>query len=173
MRSCGALNPRFDFAAEHPEIDGLGQKRLSTVLQRLTLRFRIAIGRDHDNGNIRPYGLCFGQELKAAHPRHVDVGQDQNDRYARRISDALKRHSARLRKIHREPAGTKIVPELLAEQHLDIRLIVDHENEKLHARSPYLAMVAAQRGRTILNSVNSPGCVSTSIDPPCCLTMMS
>jgi hypothetical protein len=29
------------------------------------------------------------------------------------------------------------------------------------------------RGRTILISVNSPGCVSTSIDPPCCLTMMS
>ena len=25
----------------------------------------------------------------------------------------------------------------------------------------------------ILISVNSPGCVSTSIDPPCCLTMMS
>jgi hypothetical protein len=32
---------------------------------------------------------------------------------------------------------------------------------------------APVRGRTILNSVNSPGCVSTSIDPPCCLTMMS
>ena len=29
------------------------------------------------------------------------------------------------------------------------------------------------RGRTILISVNSPGCVSTSIDPPCCLTMTS
>ena len=29
------------------------------------------------------------------------------------------------------------------------------------------------RGKIILISVNSPGCVSTSIDPPCCLTMMS
>src|SRR3954454_17062487 len=29
------------------------------------------------------------------------------------------------------------------------------------------------RGNTILNSVNSPGLVSTSIVPPCCLTMMS
>jgi hypothetical protein len=32
---------------------------------------------------------------------------------------------------------------------------------------------AAERGNTILNSVNSPGCVSTSIKPACCLTMMS
>ena len=31
----------------------------------------------------------------------------------------------------------------------------------------------ARRGRIILISVNSPGCVSTSIEPPCCLTMMS
>jgi hypothetical protein len=32
---------------------------------------------------------------------------------------------------------------------------------------------AAARGRMILISVNPPGCVSTSIDPPCCLMMMS
>jgi RTX calcium-binding nonapeptide repeat (4 copies) len=39
-------------------------------------------------------------------------------------------------------------------------------------RSSYWANTAA-RGKIILISVNSPGCVSTSIDPPCCLTMMS
>ena len=32
---------------------------------------------------------------------------------------------------------------------------------------------AATRGKVTLISVNSPGCVSTSIEPPCCLTMMS
>jgi hypothetical protein len=32
---------------------------------------------------------------------------------------------------------------------------------------------AATRGKITLISVNSPGCVSTSIEPPCCLTMMS
>src|SRR5262245_24798381 len=31
----------------------------------------------------------------------------------------------------------------------------------------------AARGKMTLISVNSPGCVSTSIEPPCCLTMMS
>jgi transposase len=49
----------------------------------------------------------------------------------------------------------------------------DHKDKKVHERSPDLASIAAPRGRTILNSVNSPGCVSTSIDPACCLTMMS
>ena len=39
-----------------------------------------------------------------------------------------------------------------------------------HARS--VGSMAA-RGRIILISVNWPGYVSTSIDPPCCLTMMS
>ena len=29
------------------------------------------------------------------------------------------------------------------------------------------------RGKITLNSANSPGTVSTSIEPPCCLTMMS
>jgi hypothetical protein len=34
-------------------------------------------------------------------------------------------------------------------------------------------MNVAVRGRVILISVNSPGNVSTSIDPECCFTMMS
>jgi hypothetical protein len=29
------------------------------------------------------------------------------------------------------------------------------------------------RGKITLNSANSPGTVSTSIEPPCCFTMMS
>src|SRR5262245_33936508 len=32
---------------------------------------------------------------------------------------------------------------------------------------------AATRGKITLISVNSPCCVSTSIEPPCCFTMMS
>jgi hypothetical protein len=67
----------------------------------------------------------------------------------------------------------EVTPEVLAKQHLDIRLVINHENEKVHARPPDLIRDAPARGRTILNSVNSPGWVSTSIEPPCCLTMMS
>ena len=35
------------------------------------------------------------------------------------------------------------------------------------------ALLPAERGRITLNSVNSPASVSTSMDPPCCLTTMS
>ena len=89
------------------------------------------------------------------------------------IGDALKRHRGGLGKLHREPASAEVAPEVLAKQNLDIGLIIDHENERVHMRSPDLIRDAPARGRTILNSVNSPGWVSTSIDPPCCLTMMS
>jgi hypothetical protein len=34
----------------------------------------------------------------------------------------------RLRKLRREAAGAQVAPEVLAEQNLDIRLIVNHEN---------------------------------------------
>src|SRR5689334_16358345 len=63
--------------------------------------------------------------------------------------------------------------ELLAKQHLNVRLIINHENEKFHVDASCLPMAAALRGRVMRNAVNSPGIVSTSIDPPCCLTMMS
>ena len=76
-------------------------------------------------------------------------------------------------KLDCKAASAEVAPELLAEQNLDISLIVNHENERVHVRAPDLIRDAPARGRTIRNSVNSPGLVSTSIDPPCCLTMMS
>ena len=45
------------------------------------------------------------------------------------LSDALKCHGSGLRKFHREPVSAEIAPELLAEQNLDIRLVIDHEND--------------------------------------------
>ena len=46
-----------------------------------------------------------------------------------------------------------------------------HDNKKDHVGPP--DPEPAARGKMIRNSVNSPGCVSTSIDPPCCLTTIS
>src|SRR5262245_40786586 len=63
--------------------------------------------------------------------------------------------------------------ELLAKQHLNVRLIIDHQNEEVHVDASCLPMAAALRGRVMRNAVYSPGVVSTSIDPPCCLTIMS
>src|SRR5262249_8657310 len=55
--------------------------------------------------------------------------------------------------------------------------VLDRELKVLYTR--HLIMVSFQavngalRGRIILISVYSPGCVSTSIAPECCFTMMS
>src|SRR5207237_10389923 len=108
-RSDRTFNPDIDFAAESAKINWLGQKRLSAVFQRLTLRVCIAVGRDHNNWNVRPHGLCFGQKLEAAHPRHVDVGQNQNKRGRARLTDALQCRRRRLRKFHSKPASSNIV----------------------------------------------------------------
>src|ERR1700679_2957657 len=83
------------------------------------------------------------------------------------------RHDGRLYKLHREAAGAQIAPELLPEQQFNVRLIVDHENGHIHARSADLTSDVPARGSTILNSVNLPGSVSTAIEPACCFTTMS
>ena len=36
---------------------------------------------------------------------------------------------SRLSKFHHKPASPKVSPELLRKQHLDIRFVVNHENE--------------------------------------------
>jgi hypothetical protein len=40
-----------------------------------------------------------------------------------------KRHVAGLGKFHREATFAQVAPKMLAEQHLDIRFIVDNENK--------------------------------------------
>jgi len=115
--------------------------------------------------------------IALAHVRFVpesDMGRSSNpDIVFGRVRNALKRNRCRLGKFHRKAAGTQTAPELLAKQLFNIWLVIDNANEKIHACPPDLARDAAMRGRTILNSVNAPGWVSTSIEPPCCLTMMS
>jgi hypothetical protein len=98
----------------------------------------IAVGGDHDDRDIRSQCFGLGQEFKTAHPRHVDVGQDQDESTVACIGDALKCYGGGLGKLHGEPASAKVVSKLLSEQNLDIGLIVDHENEHVHARSPDL-----------------------------------
>jgi len=48
----------------------------------------------------------------------------------------------------------------LAKQHLNVWLVVDHENERVHVRSPDLIGDALARGRMIRNSLLTKG-----IDP--------
>ena len=61
--------------------------------------------------------------------------------------------------------------ELLTEQRLDIRLIIDHQHSNGHARLP--PFVNIWRGKVTTNSVNAPTSLSTVIVPPCCFVTMS
>jgi hypothetical protein len=70
---------------------------------------------------------------KTAHPRHVDVRQNQNQRLVACISDVLKCGGSGLRKFHCEAVGAEVASELLAKKHLDVGLVVNDENEKAHA----------------------------------------
>ena len=73
---------------------------------------------------------------------------------------------------HRKATCAEVTPELLAEQNLHIGLVIDHQDKHVQTFTPGL-LTDTPRGSTIRNSVNAPGSVLTSIDPLCCLTMMS
>ena len=42
------------------------------------------------------------------------------------VGDALKCHSGRLRKFHREAPAAELSAELLAKEHLNVRFVVNH-----------------------------------------------
>ena len=65
------------------------------------------------------------------------------------IGDTLKGRRGGLGKFHCEAVGAEVAPELLTEQNLHIGLIIDHENERVHMRSPDFIRDAPARGRTI------------------------
>jgi hypothetical protein len=64
--SCRTFDPRVDLAAKHHKINRLCQKRLSTTLQRLALRLRIAVGSDHDYRDVGSRRPRLGQQLEFA-----------------------------------------------------------------------------------------------------------
>src|SRR6476646_6292661 len=137
----GAFDPCVDFIAQGAEVDRLGQKRLGAALKRLALGFRIAVGGDHYDWDVRPQGLRLAQKLKAGHPRHVDVRKNEDQRTVAHIRNALQRHRGRLRKLHREAVSAEIAPELLAKQHLYIGVVVNNQNKHVHTLTSLSAKV--------------------------------
>src|SRR3954471_7347474 len=117
--------------------------------------------------------LAFGNSSKAVHPRHIDVRQDEDQGRAPDVADALERRGSRLSELHHEAPGPHILSEPLPKQQLDVGLVVDDEDQHAHGLTSSFAPEVAERGRKILNSVYSPGLVSTSIEPRCCFTTMS
>ena len=90
-----------------------------------------------------------------------------------RIADALKCHGAGLSKLHRIATFAEVAPKLLAEQNLHVGLIVNHENEHVHARSPDFAIGRGPARQNDPKFSELTGLGIYLIDLRCCLTMMS
>src|SRR4029077_21131495 len=73
------LDPGVDLTTKRPKIDRLGEKRFSAAFQRFRFRFCITIGGDHDDWHVRSCSFRFRQQFKATHPRHIDIGENQDD----------------------------------------------------------------------------------------------
>ena len=118
--------------------------------------------------------LDLAQQGQPVHARHVDVGQDHDQlaaRSRRQASPAPPRPNAA--KCMHVGALPHLAAEALAEQLGDIGLVIDDQDADAHARSSLAAAARRLRGRRTVNSVNSPGSLSTSIVPPCCCVTMS
>ena len=111
-----------------------------------------------------------GEQGQPVHDRHVDVEEDQIDIGLCR--ERRQRFLAVMGKAEDKFALTDLAAEALREQELEIGLVVDSEDLAAHAR---VAAIAAclDRGKRMVNSVNSPATLSTVIVPPCCRVMIS
>jgi hypothetical protein len=54
-----------------------------------------------------------------------------------------------LNKFHSESTGAEIAPKLLAKQHFDIGLVINHEDQEVHADSPLFALWDLRPASTI------------------------
>src|SRR4030081_818839 len=172
-RSCGLPEPCIDLVAQQREIDRFCQQAYRALFDRLAPRFRVALSGDHDYRETRPLRAPLRQHLEPAHAGHVDVRQNQDQRRIGNVCGAGQRRRRRRGELHREAPGAQIAPELLTEQGLDIGLVIDDEYVNAQCVPPVFVCATAVRGSVIMNSVNAPGSVLTSILPPCCFTTMS
>src|SRR5262249_45161376 len=78
------------------------------------------------------------------------------------------------RELHDETLGSNVAAELLAKQMFDVGFVINHKDIGVQFLCPPAsACYGMTRGNVIMNSVNEPGSVTTSIVPPCCFTTMS
>src|SRR5215472_12507654 len=123
-------------------------------------------------GRLGEPPLDLVKQLQPVHAGHVDVGQDRDQRwldFTREPIQCLRPRSSVMQDI-RALAGltTKPLPKKLGY----VRFVVHDQDAYTHKVIP--AVVGYwERGRRIVNSVNSSIRLSTSIVPPCCCVTMS
>ena len=118
-------------------------------------------------------GLDLAQQGQPVHAGHVDVGQDHDQLRLDPAGELVQRLLARAGEMQHIGALAHLAAEPLAEQFGDIGFVVDDQDADAHAAPSAVARAVGSRGRRTVNSVNSPGSLSTAIVPPCCCVTMS
>src|SRR5271169_455859 len=163
----------FDGGFEIGEIDRLGHEIEGPAIHRGADIGHVAVGRDDHGRELVVSLLYFLQQGQTVHPRHVDIADHHVDSGA--VGQHFKRLDTVAGKAKIELAGADLAAKPLLDERFQIRLVVDHEDRRGHATPPLPPPAAGiiARGNVTMNSVNTPGSVSTSKVPPCCLTTMS
>ena len=127
---------RGDVLLQLREIHRLGHELAGATLQRRLHPFGVAIGGDHEYRQVGPPLLHLRQQVEPAHAGHVDVGDQQDDLLADAAVELVQRRLAGQGEVEQVKPLAHLAAELLAEQHLDIRFVVDHQHSDGHAGLP-------------------------------------
>src|SRR5215471_911844 len=152
------------------EIDRLGDEFRGAVCARPPAALVVAVGGHHHDGYVGAQCLDFTQEREPVHAGHVDVGQDDDQLRPDPVGEFAERLLGRDGEMQDIGAPVRFVSEALAEELGDVRFVVDNKDADAHGLPPDRL---PERGKRMVNSVNSPGRLSTVIVPPCSWVTMS
>src|SRR5262249_54700726 len=91
--------------------------------------------------------LDLWQQVKSAHTRHVDVQQQEDDLVAGTAIEHVQSRLARAGKVQPKETLPHFPAELLPEQRLRVRLIIDHQHPSRHGTGPPMLV---RHGRALL-----------------------
>ncbi len=137
----------LDRRLEIHEVDRLRQEVEGTPVHRRADVRHVAIGRDDDGRGALGKVLQLGEQRQPVHARHVDVGHDQIDVAV--VREAVQGLLSVMGEQERDEALADLAAELLGDQRLEIRLVIDDEDLGARHAGGHSAPESAERRRSI------------------------
>ena len=125
------------------KIDWLSQEVECAAIHRRTDVGHVAVGRDDDGRKLLLALLQLLQQRQPVHSRHVDVGHHNVDRAVG--LEQLEGVNAVAGENERNRPVTNLMPELLLDQRLQVRFIIDDEDLRSHAELPTRESISLRR----------------------------
>ena len=121
----------------------------------------VAIGVTIITGRSGRRVLIWRSKLQSVHNRHVYVRLDHPQPRLDACGKLVECFLTRIGEMQDVGALARLAAKVLTEQLGDIGLVIDNQDADAHASLPAAGPL---RGRRIVNSVNSPGSLSTAIE---------